>query len=95
LAVKTGGDYAHRESGDLGEALRTCVELARKRGLEALALDQTRADARMRAVKVIVPGMRPWWARFRPGRLYDVPVELGWQAARLCEEQLNPCHLTV
>ncbi len=94
-AVRTGGDYTHLESEDLREALRTCVELARKRGLEALVLDQTRADARMRAVKVIVPGMRPWWARFGPGRLYDVPVEIGWQAARLCEEQLNPCHLTV
>ena len=95
LAVKTAGDYAHRENEDIGEALRTCVELARKRGLEALVLDQTRADARMRAIKVIVPGLRPWWARFGPGRLYDVPVRMGWQEARLSEEQLNPCHLTV
>jgi oxazoline/thiazoline synthase len=94
-AVKTEGDYAHRESGDLREALRTCVELAGKQDLETLALDQTRADTRMRAVKVIVPGMRPWWARFGPGRLYDVPVKIGWQTAPLCEEQLNPCHLTV
>ena len=71
------------------------MQLARKRGPEALALDQTRADARMRAVRVIAPGMRPLWARFGPGRLYVVPVEIGWQVALLSEEQLNPCHLTV
>ena len=29
-------------------------------------------------VKVIVPGLRHFWARFAPGRLYDVPVKLGW-----------------
>jgi ribosomal protein S12 methylthiotransferase accessory factor len=95
LAVKTCGDYARLDSGDLREDLNTCVELAAKRGVETLALDQTRSDAGMRVVKVIVPGMRPWWARFAPGRLYDVPVEMGWQAAPLSEELLNPCHLGV
>jgi ribosomal protein S12 methylthiotransferase accessory factor len=95
LAVMTRGDYARLDSEDLRKDLNTCVELAAKRGMETLVLDQTRSDAGMRAVKVIVPGMRPWWARFAPGRLYDVPVEMGWQAAPLSEEQLNPCHLSV
>ena len=95
MAVKTCGDYARLDSGDLREDLNTCVELAAKRGVETLALDQTRSDAGMRVVKVIVPGMRPWWARFAPGRLYDVPVEMGWQGAPLSEELLNPCHLGV
>jgi YcaO-like protein with predicted kinase domain len=92
-AVKTRADYSPRHGGDLREDLKRCVELAWKRGLETLVLDQTRSDAGMRAVKVIVPGMRQWWARFAPGRLYDVPVELGWQPVALTEEQLNPCHL--
>jgi oxazoline/thiazoline synthase len=94
-AVKMCGDYSRPVTDDLREDVRTCVELARKRGMETLVLDQTRSDSGMRAVKVIVPGMRPWWARFAPGRLYDVPVEMGWQAGRLAEEQLNPCHLVV
>jgi oxazoline/thiazoline synthase len=94
-AVRTRGDYSRLDSEDLREDLRTCVELARKQGMETLVLDQTRSDAGMRAVKVIVPGMRPWWARFGPGRLYDVPVKIGWKAAPLREEQLNPCHLAV
>lgn len=94
-AVKTREDYSPYHGADLREDLKSCVELARGRGLETLVLDQTRAEAGMRAVKVIVPGMRPWWARFAPGRLYDVPVEIGWQSARLSEEQLNSCHLAV
>ncbi len=94
-AVKTRRDYARPDSEDPRDGWRTCVELARKRGLETLVLDQTRADARMRTVKVIVPGMRPWWARFGPGRLYDVPVKIAWQELPLLEGQLNPCHLAV
>jgi hypothetical protein len=39
--------------------------------------------------------MRSWWARFGPGRLYQVPIEMGWQAVPLREEQLNPCHLII
>jgi YcaO-like protein with predicted kinase domain len=93
--IKTLRDYPRLDSEDLRKDVRTCVELARERGMETLVLDQTRSDAEMRVVKVFVPGMRPWWARFAPGRIYDVPVELGWQAGRLTEEQLNPCHLVV
>jgi oxazoline/thiazoline synthase len=95
VAVKTRGNYSLRRGEDLRKDLKTCVELAWERGMETLVLDQTRADSGMHAVKVIVPGMRPWWARFAPGRLYNVPVEIGWQPARFSEEQLNPCHLAV
>jgi hypothetical protein len=41
-------------------------------------------------VKVFVPGLRHFWARLAPGRLYDAPVRLGWLPAPLAEEQLNP-----
>ena len=47
--------------------------------MEMLVLDQTRPDIGLPVVKVIVPGMRQFWARFAPGRLFDVPVALGRQ----------------
>lgn len=53
-------------------------------------LDQTRADVGMTVVKVVVPGLRHFWARFAPGRLYDVPVRMGWLKEPLEEEDLNP-----
>ena len=93
--VNTRENYTHYDTEDPRNALRTCVEMAGKRTLETLALDQTRVECGMPVAKVFVPGMRPWWARFGPGRLYSVPVEMGWRATPLLEEQLNTCHLTV
>jgi ribosomal protein S12 methylthiotransferase accessory factor len=56
----------------------TCVDRAAQLGLETLVLDQTQSDIGLHVVKVIMPSMRHFWARFAPGRLYNVPVKLGW-----------------
>jgi ribosomal protein S12 methylthiotransferase accessory factor len=53
-------------------------------------LDQTRPDIGLAVVKVVVPGMRHFWARLAPGRLYEVPVRLGWLERPLDEDELNP-----
>ncbi len=82
-------------SEDLRDDVMACVRLAAGRNLEVLVLDQTRPDVDLRVVRVIVPGMRHFWARFAPGRLYDVPTALGWLSAPLTEDQLNSCHLTL
>ena len=67
--------------------------LVEERGLELLVLDQTRPDIGLPVVKVIVPGLRHFWARFAPGRLYDVPVQLGWRTSPISEADLNPIPL--
>ena len=38
----------------------------------------------------VVHGRRYVLSRFAPGRLYDVPVRLGWLGRPLAEEELNP-----
>jgi ribosomal protein S12 methylthiotransferase accessory factor len=86
-------DYPQVGSDDLLKDVMTCVEIAKQNGMEMLVLDQTRPDVGLNVVKVIVPGMRHFWARFEPGRLYDVPVKLGWLQETLKEEQLNPIPL--
>jgi oxazoline/thiazoline synthase len=58
-------------------------------GLEAIVVDLT-SPRGLSCVKVVVPGLRPWFQRLAPGRLYDVPVELGWLAAPVPERALNP-----
>jgi ribosomal protein S12 methylthiotransferase accessory factor len=83
-------DYPQQSNGDLLEDIRLCQRLVEAQGLEMLVLDQTRPEVGLPAVKVIVPGLRHFWARFAPGRLYDVPVQMGWLAEPLTEEQLNP-----
>lgn len=89
-APKVYGDYTQNWSDDLREDVNNCVEIAAQYSLETLVLNQTRPDIGMSVVKVIVPGLRHFWAQFAPGRLYDVPVNLGWLKAPLTEDLLNP-----
>ncbi|TEB13159.1 hypothetical protein Pmgp_00455 [Pelotomaculum propionicicum] len=83
-------DYPQRHSGDFLQDIAYCRQIIEARGMEMLVLDQTRADVGMPVVKVVVPGLRHFWARFAPGRLYDVPVRMGWLKEPLQEEDLNP-----
>jgi ribosomal protein S12 methylthiotransferase accessory factor len=89
LREKTINDFVNLSSTDLRTDIIRCVELAKRRGMETLVVDQTRSDVGLNVVKVIVPGMRHFRARFGEGRLYDVPVQLGWLKKALNEEQLN------
>ena len=75
---------------DFAADVEACVEAARRRGLEVLVVDQTRPDVGLPVVRVVVPGLRHFWRRLAPGRLYDVPVEMGWLEKPLPEEELNP-----
>jgi oxazoline/thiazoline synthase len=77
---------------DTREQVTRCVQIARQKGLDFLVLDQTRADIGVPVVRVIVPGMRHFYRRFAPGRLYDVPVTLGLRTRPLSEDELNPFH---
>ena len=83
-------DFTNAASGDLLADIRYGQRLVEARGMEMLVLDLTRADAGMPVAKVIVPGLRHFWARFAPGRLYDVPVAMGWLERPLAEAELNP-----
>ncbi len=69
-----------------------CVQLAKREGLDFLVLDQTRPDIEVPVARVIVPGMRHFYRRFAPGRLYDVPIKLGLRDRPLSENELNPIH---
>ncbi|GAA2317551.1 TOMM precursor leader peptide-binding protein [Streptomyces violaceusniger] len=73
-----------------GGAPAAVRELVRGRGMELLVLDQTRPDVGLPVAKVLVPGMRPHWARFAPGRLFDVPVALGRLPGPTPYADLNP-----
>ncbi|QTN25678.1 TOMM precursor leader peptide-binding protein [Rhizobacter sp. AJA081-3] len=85
-----GGSFAVPSSTDLLDDIRLCQSRVERLGLEMLLLEQTRPDVGMPAVKVVVPGLRHFWPRFAPGRLFDVPTQQGWLARRLSEDELNP-----
>jgi ribosomal protein S12 methylthiotransferase accessory factor len=74
------------------EQVAACVRLAERAGHDFLVLDQTRPDIETPVVRVIVPGLRHFYRRFAPGRLYDVPIRLGLRERPLAENELNPIH---
>ncbi len=88
-------DHATFDPGDLRADVLRCCELVRARGLELLVQDHTRPDVGLNVVRVIVPGLRHFWARLGPGRLYDVPVALGLLERPNSEHELNPTPLFV
>jgi bacteriocin biosynthesis cyclodehydratase domain-containing protein len=89
-SLKRVDDYPVQHSGEFLQDIDHCRGIIEAQGMEMLVLDQTRADVGMPVVKVVVPGLRHFWARYAPGRLYDVPVEMGWLETPLREEELNP-----
>jgi len=88
--ARAPSSYLWADFGDLAEAVTLCVDVASKAGLEFIVLDQTQPDLDLSVVKVIVPGLRHFWRRLGPGRLYTVPVRLGWQDRPAREEEMNP-----
>jgi ribosomal protein S12 methylthiotransferase accessory factor len=87
---RTAASYPRAWAEDVAEDVRACQALVERAGLEMLVLDQTRPEVGLPVAKVIVPGLRHFWARLAPGRLYEVPVRLGWLGRPLTEEELNP-----
>ncbi len=90
LPATRPGTHPSLAGPDLRDDVGTACELLRRQGLELLVLDQTRPDIGLPVARVVVPGLRHFWARFGPGRLYDVPVRLGQLAAPTNYQDLNP-----
>ena len=96
LAPRSGSpDRARADYPPVPPGLGTVRAAARRAGLDVLVLDQTRPDIGMPVVKVVVPGLRHFWPRFAPGRLFDVPVRLGRLSQPTRYEDLNPIPLYV
>jgi ribosomal protein S12 methylthiotransferase accessory factor len=87
---RIAASYPQAWAEDVAEDVRACQARVERLGMEMLVLDQTRPEVGLPVAKVIVPGLRHFWNRFAPGRLYDVPVRLGWLPRALTEDELNP-----
>ncbi|MDI1443050.1 TOMM precursor leader peptide-binding protein [Polyangium sp. 6x1] len=83
------------DGADLRADIEHCAKRLEAAGLELVVVDKTRPDIGLPVVQVIVPGLRHFWPRFGPGRLYQVPSALGWLARPLVESELNPIPLFV
>lgn len=86
-----GPDHFGPPAGtSVAQLLTSLIAQLEAAGHEVLVLDQTRPDIGLPVVKMVVPGLRHFWARFAPGRLFEVPLKQGWLAEAKSETDLNP-----
>lgn len=80
-----------RRSGSVGRiSMDRIMSTLKRQNLEGYVLELSRNQAETSAVRVLVPGLRPVAPRFAPGRLYEVPIEMGWLQQKAQERNLNP-----
>jgi bacteriocin biosynthesis cyclodehydratase domain-containing protein len=70
--------------------LRDLLERANRLELDVLRVELTRPELDVAVVRILAPGLRPRQYRLAPGRLYDIPVKLGWLEHPLSLDQMNP-----
>jgi ribosomal protein S12 methylthiotransferase accessory factor len=75
---------------DVDEAVAEAVARLADHGLRVMWADCTRPDIGLPVVRTWAPGLRHFWNRYAPGRLYDVPPALGWCPPGYTEDDLNP-----
>ncbi|HWO35740.1 MAG TPA: TOMM precursor leader peptide-binding protein [Candidatus Acidoferrum sp.] len=95
MPARGATEYAVLPTHSEAEQAAMVCETLQRHGLEVLVLNQTRPDLNIPVARVIVPGLRHFWARLGPGRLYDVPVTMGWLDKSRSEEELNPIAMFV
>jgi len=89
-AKKVYEDYQLQDANGIVTSINFCLDRLRRKNMNAYYLDMTRPDIGLPVVRVVVPGLRHFWKRFAPGRLYSVPVELGLLEKEKTEDELNP-----
>ncbi|QBI55456.1 TOMM precursor leader peptide-binding protein [Streptomonospora litoralis] len=90
LRMTVPPDRGVQPCDDLAAQVRRLRDRFAERGMEMLVLDQTRPDIGLPVAKVVAPGMRGFWSRFAPGRMFDVPVKLGRLSKPTPYGKLNP-----
>jgi len=64
-------------------------------GHDVMWADLTRRDSRLPVARTFAPGLRHFWRRLAPGRLYDVPSQQGWISHILDEDGVNPLDMPI
>ena len=82
--------FADKPVPMLSACIQYLVDRLSENNISLIAFNLTQKDTRLPVVKMIAPGLRHFWRRTGPGRLYTVPVKMGLRSTPLDEKQLNP-----
>lgn len=83
-------DYPVPRLDTVADYVQLCVDRVAAAGVEVLVVDQSRPDIELRVAKVMAPGLRHFWRRLGPGRLFDLPVAMGHLDKPRAYDELNP-----
>jgi len=92
-APRVPPDFRYAGTSDIAQHVAALVAVLRDLDLETYVLDQTRPDVGIPVVRVVVPGLRSFWSRYAPGRLFDGPVRDGRLSRPTAYAELNPMPL--
>lgn len=89
IRQKVFEDYPVVVRTDIKEDVEYCMAQTARLGFDLFVVNTTRSAALLNTVKVIIPGLIFIWPELGNSRLFDLPVQLSWQAAKLSESELN------
>lgn len=89
VSQKVFKDFPVLVSEDIKEDVEYCMAQTARLGFDLFVVNTTRPAALLHTVKVIIPGLIFIWPELGNSRLFDLPVQLSWQAAKLSESELN------
>ena len=89
ISQKVFEDYPVAVRADIKEDVDYCMAQTARLGFDLFVVNTTRREALLHTVKVIIPGLIFIWPELGNNRLFDLPVQLSWQAAKLSESELN------
>lgn len=83
-------DYPSIELEDFRDLIESLINILRGKNLSPYWLNMSHVDINFFTVRAIIPGLRHFWRRLGPGRLYNVPVEQGLLDQCKPESSMNP-----
>lgn len=79
-----------KQHATLSDCMGLILQKLLAAGLKPLAHDYPTLIKGWHCSRAICPGLRHFWPRFAPGRLYKIPADMGLIPQRLNENDLNP-----
>ncbi|HEX8093543.1 TOMM precursor leader peptide-binding protein [Jatrophihabitans sp.] len=93
VPATTADRHPDRTSLEVADGVAHCVRIAAAAGHEVIVVDQSRPDIELSVARVIVPGLRHFWRRLGPGRLWTIPGLLGREPLAASEHEVNPMNV--
>lgn len=93
--AKTWRDAPHNRALDLPAQRAACMALVEAKEWQLYLADFTRPGIGLAVLRVMIPQLRSMHRRLGPGRLYDVPVQLGLLDRPTPEEEMNPIDIFI